>query len=142
MRSNNRRRQAAQSLVEVVVASAILGITVVVALETVDASIRGGQQVVSEAWAQCMVRETAGAIQQASWATQYPSPDPALKVQVLVGPSGPPEPEDLQTIAIKALDPRSGSTLYSVSFLKSAALQGKDPVDAALPYLASACPKP
>jgi Prokaryotic N-terminal methylation motif len=141
MRSNSRRRQAAQSLVEVVVASAILGITVVVALETIDASIRGGQQVVSEAWAQCMVRETAGAIQQASWATQYPSPDPALKIQV-AGPPSQPEPEDLQTITIKALDPRSGSTLYSVSFLKSAALQGKDPVDAALPHLASACPKP
>lgn len=141
MQSISRRRQGGQSIVEVVVASAILGITVVVALETIDASIRGGQQVVSEAWAQCMVRETAGAIQQSSWAAQYPSPDRALTIRV-EGPQGQPESNDLQTITIAASDPRSGTSLYGVSFLKSAALQGRDPVDGALTHLASACPKP
>ena len=141
MRSTNRRRQGGQSIVEVVVASALLGIAVVVALETIDASIRGGQQVVSEARAQCMVRETVGVIQQSSWAAQYPSPDPILKIQV-VTTQGQPETDGLQTIKITASDPRTGTGLYTVSFLKSAALQGQDLVNWKRPPTESARPKP
>ena len=137
MRSTSRRRQSGQSIVEVVVASAILGLTVVVALQTIDASIRGGRQVVHEAWAQCMVRETAGAIQEARWAPQYASPN---SLDVAVAPVNPPV-AGLQKVTITAHDPETGSTLYSASFLKAAALQGSEPVDRALQKLALACPK-
>ena len=121
-------------------ASAILGLTVVVGLETIDASIRGGQKVVHQAWAQCMVRETASAILHARWAAQYPAPDRALSVGV-AGPADPAR-DSVQKITITARDPISGSVLYSASFLKAAALQGDEAVDSALPGLAPACPRP
>ena len=140
MQSANRRRQAGQSIAEAVVASAILGITIVVALGTIDVSIGGGRQAVRQAWAQCMVRETTGAIKQASWSASYGSPDPSVLVTV-VGPSTP-LPTSLQTVTVSAVDPESRRQLYAASFLKAAALQGPRSVDAALPHLASACPQP
>ena len=138
MRSTSLRHQSGQSIVEVVVASAILGLTVVVALQTIDASIGGGRQVVHEAWAQCMVRETAGAIQQAQWAPQYASRNRAVSITV-AGPVAPAR-DAVQTVTITVRDPDSGSTLYAASFFKAAALQGSIPVDA-VPSLESACPK-
>lgn len=136
MRSTSPRRQSGQSLVEVVVASAILGLTVVVALETIGASISGGRQVVHQSWGQCMVRETAGFVRQAPWASQYPSPR-GLSVAV-AGPATAAR-DSVQTITITAHDPDTGATLWAVSFLKAAALQS---TDSALPNLALACPKP
>jgi hypothetical protein len=141
MRSTSHRLQAGQSITEAVVATALLGIAFVVALGTIDASIGGGRQAVDQAWAQCMVRETSGAIRQASWASSYGSPDPHVKVSVVSGPADPPI-NSLQTVTVTALDPTSNQSLYSATFLKAAALQGWQPIDRALPYLASACPRP
>lgn len=126
-------------MVEVVVASAILGITVAVALGTIDASIGGGRQAVHQAWAQCMVRETAGAIIGASWADSYGSPNAHVRVTVAAQGFGA---GSLQTVTVTAEDPDSRSLLYTASFLKAKALQGDQTVDMALPRLASACPKP
>jgi hypothetical protein len=140
MRSTRHRRQAGQSITEAVVATALLGIAFVVALGTIDASIAGGHHAVRQAWALCMVRETTGAIKQASWASSYGSPDPHVVVNVSPGPN--PPPNALQTVTVTATDPDSGVPLYAATFLKAWALRGNESVDTALPNLASACPRP
>jgi hypothetical protein len=136
MQSNRRRLQAGQSLVEAVVASAMLGITMVVALGTIDASIGGGRQAVRQAWAQCIVRETIGAIKQASWAQSYSyiSPRPDVVITVAQDPM-------LQTITVTARDPETGGSLYWASFLKAKALAPQGNVGA-VANLASGCPQP
>jgi hypothetical protein len=138
MRSTRHRHQAGQSITEAVVASALLGIAFVVALGTIDASIGGGHQAVRQAWALCMVRQTTGAIKQANWAQSYGTPDPHITVSV----QGPNTfaIDSYQTITVTAQDPDSTVPLFSVTFLKAAALRGDQPVDTA--HLASACPKP
>jgi hypothetical protein len=141
MQSNRRRLQAGQSIAEAVVASAMLGITIAVALGAIDASIGGGRQAVRQAWAQCMVRETTGAIKQASWAASYGSPDPNVLVSV-AGPQQALSINSLQTITVTASDPVTRRSLYTATFLKAAALQGTLPVDGTLGHLASACPRP
>jgi cytochrome c5 len=142
MRSN-RRRQAGQSITEAVVATALVGITIVVALGTIDASIGGGRQAVHQAWAQCMVRETTGAIREASWAPRtYRSPDTAVRIVVTGPQTMPPPVNSVQTVTVTVVDPDSGSLLYQTRFLKAAALEGNQPFDPAFVYLASACPKP
>ena len=138
MRSSRRFSQSGQSITEAVVATAILGITVVVALGTIDASIGGGRMAVRQAWAQCIVRETSGAIRQASWAQSYAAP---ANVRVTVG-SAPTPVTGLQNITVTAVDPDHGQLLYTVSFLKAKALQGTQAASAAVPYLAAACPRP
>jgi hypothetical protein len=138
MQSSRRRAQSGQSITEAVVATAILGITVVVALGTIDASIGGGRMAVRQAWAQCIVRETSGAIRQASWAQSYAAP---TNVLVTVGPAPTPV-TGLQNITVTATDPDGGRLLYTVSFLKAKALQGTQPAAAAVPYLSAACPRP
>jgi Tfp pilus assembly protein PilV len=139
MRSDSRRRQAGQSITEAVVATAILGITIVVALGTIDASIGGGRQAVHQAWAQCMVRETIGAIKGSSWAQDYQSPSGVIVINVTQDPALGSE---LQLVTVTARDPDTGRSLYTRSFLKANALQGVQPIDGALASLASACPQP
>ena len=136
MQSTDRRLQAGQSITEVVVATALLGIAFVVALGAIGISIGGGRQAVHQAWAQCMVRETTGAIHQASWSASYGSPDKNVQITVTTTTSS------LQTINVSAQDPDSGRALYSATFLKSAALQGNQPVAGTLTHLSTACPPP
>lgn len=136
MRSSRRLAQSGQSITEAVVATAILGITVVVALGTIDASIGGGRMAVRQAWAQCIARETSGAIKQASWAQSYAAP---ANVLVTVGPA---PTTGLQTVIVTATDPDTRQPLYSVTFLKAAALAGTQSIGAAIPSLAAACPRP
>jgi Tfp pilus assembly protein PilV len=138
MRSSRRLAQSGQSITEAVVATAILGITVVVALGTIDASIGGGRMAVRQAWAQCIARETSGAIKQASWAQSYAAP---ANVLVTVGPAPSPT-TGLQTVIVTASDPDTRQPLYSVTFLKAAALAGTQSIGAAVPSLAAACPRP
>ena len=135
------RRQSGQSLVEAVVASALLGIVVVVALTTMDAAVFGAKRAVRGAWAQCSVRQLANAIEAARWSSAYGSQDPNLRVSVN-GPGGSPEANTMQVVTVSAYDPDSGQLLYQVGFLRVAALQGADPLSDALPNLASGCPRP
>ena len=143
MQSSRLLAQSGQSITEAVVATAILGITVVVALGTIDASIGGGRMAVRQAWAQCIVRETSGVIKQASWKPAregYPSRDPNVRVEVLDFGSQTPIVQALQTVKVIATDPDNGHPLYTVSFLKANALapaSGMAPAN-----LSSACPKP
>ena len=144
MRSSSpaHRGQSGQSLVEAVVASALLGIVVVVALTTMDAAVFGAKRAVRGAWAQCSVRQLANAIEASKWSTSYSSQDPRNVRVTVSGPGGSPEPGDTQTVTVGAYDPDSGGFLYRVSFRRVAALQGADPLSDALPNLASGCPAP
>ncbi len=140
MQSTRRRPQAGQSITEVAVATALLGIAFVVALGAIDVTIGGGRQAVHQAWAQCIVRETTGAVRQASWAGSYGSPDRNVRITV-DGPDAP-GPSSLQTVTVAAQDPDSGRALYSATFLKSFALRGDQPIDGTLTHLNSGCPRP
>jgi type II secretory pathway pseudopilin PulG len=143
MRSTDhaRRGQSGQSLVEAMVASALLGIVAVVALTTMDTATFGAKRGIREAWAQCSVRQLANAIEGSAWSTNYGSQNPSLQVTVS-GPGGTPQPNATQTVTVVAYDPDSGQRLYSSSFLRVAALQGVAPLSDALPNLASGCPAP
>lgn len=133
------RGQSGQSLVEAIVASALLGIIAVAALTTMDTATFGAKRAIREAWAQCSVRQLANAIEGAAWSTSYGSQDPNLKVTTLQAP-GNPTPSSTQVVTVAAYDPDSGRLLYRLSFLRVAALQGMDPLSDALPNLASGCP--
>jgi type II secretory pathway pseudopilin PulG len=143
MRSANsvHRGQSGQSLVEAMVASALLGIVAVVALTTMDTATFGAKRAIREAWAQCSVRQLANAIEGSAWSTSYDSRNPSLHINVS-GPGGTPPPNATQTVTVAAYDPDSGQRLYSSSFLRVAALQGAAPLSDALPSLASGCPAP
>jgi Prokaryotic N-terminal methylation motif len=136
-----RRGQSGQSLVEAMVASALLGIVAVVALTTMDTATLGAKRAIRGAWAQCSVRQLANAIEGSAWSTSYGSQDSNLRVTVS-GPAGTPAPSATQIVTVAAYDPDSGRLLYRQSFLRVAALQGIDPVSDALPNLASGCPAP
>jgi type II secretory pathway pseudopilin PulG len=141
MRSTDfaRRSQSGQSLVEAMVASALLGIVAVVALTTMDTATFAAKRGIREAWAQCSVRQLANAIEGSAWSTTYGSQDPYVQVTVS-GPGGIPPSNATQTVTVAAYDPDSGQRLYRSSFLRVAALQGADPLVNALPNLASGCP--
>jgi hypothetical protein len=125
--------------VEAIVASALLGIAAVVALTALDTATFGAKRGVREAWAQCSVRQLANAIEGAAWSSGYGSQDPQVRVTVS-GSAGNPAPNTTQVVTVGAYDPDTGRLLYSVSFLRVAALQGEEPVSNALPSLASGCP--
>jgi uncharacterized membrane protein len=141
MRSTDhaRRGQSGQSLVEAMVASALLGIVAVVALTTMDTATFAAKRGIREAWAQCSVRQLANAIEGSAWSTSYGSQSPSVVVTVS-GPGGTPQPSATQTVTVAAYDPDSRQLLYRDSFLRVAALQGADQLSAA--DLASGCPAP
>jgi Tfp pilus assembly protein PilV len=136
-----RRGQSGQSLVEAMVASALLGVVAVVALTTMDTATFGAKRAIREAWAQCSVRQLANAIEGSAWSASYGSQNPSIQVAV-AGLGGTPQPNATQTVTVTAKDPDSGQPLYSSKFLRVAALQGAAPLSDALPSLASGCPAP
>jgi hypothetical protein len=142
MRSTDpvRRGQSGQSLVEAMVASALLGIAAVVALTTMDTATFGAKRGIRQAWAKCSVRQLANAIESSAWSPSYGSQNP--NIQAFVSPSGSGVTAT-QTVTVTANDPDSGQLLFSVSFLRVNALQGADPLDSvALSSLVSGCPAP
>jgi Prokaryotic N-terminal methylation motif len=137
---SRHRGQSGQSLVEAMVASALLGIVAVVALTTMDTATFGAKRGVREAWAQCSVRQLANAIEGSAWGTSYSSQDPNNISVTVVQPPGNITASTSQVVTVAANDPDSHQLLYQVSFLRVWALQGSDPLSSALPNLASGCP--
>lgn len=121
MRSTRRRRQSGQSLVEVVVASALLGLAIVVGIEAVQAAGRAAERATKEAWATCIVRGELRAVLAADWSASgaYAAP-PHVTV------SAPPDPTiaNLQDITVTATDPTTGAAIRSASALKSMRFSG------------------
>ncbi|HKF18740.1 MAG TPA: type II secretion system protein [Candidatus Dormibacteraeota bacterium] len=137
MRSTERRhRQRGLSLVEAVVAVALLGIGVVAALTAWDTATRGARAATHRAWAMCVGRTEMEAVLATS-GSGYPAPlDRNVKITVTPGA--------LQTVTVTVNDPVSGSPIYYVTALKSTALSGSGSPDARTvsDAISRGCPKP
>jgi Tfp pilus assembly protein PilV len=118
--TDRHRSQRGVSLVEAVVASALLGIGVVGGITAWDTATISAGKAVRQAWARCMVRSELNAILSAPWSgnASYPSSNSHVQTSaVLVRP-------DEQLVTVRANDPQSGELLYQASVLKAQALAG------------------
>jgi len=144
MRSTERwRRQHGLSLVEAVVAVALLGIGVVAGLTAWDTATRSAQVAAHRAWAMCVGRVEMEAV----LATSGPGPGPGpvdRNVKITVSPAVAASPGPLQAVTVTVNDPVSGSPIYSLSALKSTALSGAGSPDVATisSAISRGCPSP
>jgi Tfp pilus assembly protein PilV len=122
MRSTDRRRaQSGQSLIEAMVASALVGIALLAGLTTLDAAVSGARRAVHGAWADCMLRGEAQLISSQPWSdVSYPAP--ANVTAAIVWTSGS-YPNALQKVSLGAVDPDPPHpVLVSTTLYKSALL--------------------
>ena len=143
MRSTERRhRQRGLSLVEAVVAVALLGIGVVAALTAWDTATRGARAATHRAWAMCVGRTQMEAVLATSGSGYPDLHDRNVNVKITVTPGA--LQTTLQTVTVTVNDPVSGSPLYTVSALKSTALSGSGSPDARTvsDAISRGCPKP
>ena len=78
-----QRGQSGQSLVEALVASAILGIGVVAGLTAVDAMVNGANEATKQAAATCALRGEVAFLEAAAWSTNgYSTPFDNVSVTV------------------------------------------------------------
>jgi Tfp pilus assembly protein PilV len=143
MRSTDRQRGA--SLIEAVVASALMGIGVVGGLTAWDTASMSASRAVRIAWANCIVRSEMDAILSAQYSDSYDVPsafsgagDGTVDVDVTARRGG-----SEQVVTVKAFDPTSGHTivLAQASALKARALAGDEPIDEPLGDVGQGCPK-
>ena len=130
--ADRRRRLGAQrgaSLVEVLVASALLGIGVVAGMEAWDTATISAQHAVRQAWARCVVRSERGAILASRWQEGgYAAPaGVTVDVSTVRGATGTPGEE--QQVTVSAVDPQSRRVLASETVLKLQALEGFKSMD-------------
>ena len=144
MRSTERARgQRGASLVEAVVASALMGLGVVGGLTAWDTASMSATKAVRIAWASCIVRSEMDGILSAQYSDRYDVPgrfgnDGTVHVDVTPWRGGAE-----QLVTVKAYDPASGqaTVLAQVSALKARALAGDESVDEPLGDIAQGCPK-
>lgn len=148
MPSTDRRRrgQSGTSLIEALVASALLGIIGMVGLTAWDTAIMSARQAVRHSWAQCLARSELDAILAAPYSNgPYPTPDQSLmrvSLQVPIG-GGTRNPGQEQRVVVSVLDPQSGDVVFQAAAIKLAALQGaKTMDDRVLSDITAGCPAP
>jgi hypothetical protein len=133
------RRQRGASLIEAVVASALMGIGVVAGLTAWDTASMSASKAVRLAWANCIVRAQLDAVLSAPFADSYDPPDPFGAdgtVQVTVrsrvrGGAGSTGEE--QQVTVQARDPREKSAVIAeTTALKARALQGGKAYDSSV----------
>ena len=143
-------RQSGQSLVEAVVAAALLGIAVVAGITAIETGTSGAQIATQQARGQCLVREEAAYLEALPWSvmsgsdltgwaadprltvtinTSAPSPDPSS------APNIPSPKAPVYQLTITYADPRTGS--YSATIVKAYALSNGS---APTPPSAAECP--
>jgi Tfp pilus assembly protein PilV len=126
MRSTERQRGA--SLIEAVVASALMGIGVVGGLTAWDTASMSAAKAVRIAWANCIVRSEMDGILSAQYSTDpYAAPSTfAADDTVTVDVAPVPNRRAEQVVTVKAYDPTSNHTivLAQISALKPSALAG------------------
>jgi prepilin-type N-terminal cleavage/methylation domain-containing protein len=149
---STKRRQADQrgvSLVESVVASALMGIGVVAGLTAWDTASMSANKAVRLAWANCIVRSETDAILSAGYDPNgYAVPSPFADdhtVQVLVVPvplrdSAGTGWGDEQRVTVLALDPQSSAVLAQATVLKVRALAGGKDMSSTLTDGMLGCP--
>ncbi|HSR23141.1 MAG TPA: hypothetical protein VLW53_06295 [Candidatus Eisenbacteria bacterium] len=135
-RQRGRRGQGGVSLIESVVASALMGIGVVAGLTAWDTASMSAARAVHQAWATCIVRAELDAVLSAPFADGYTAPAPfdsdgtvTVSVAGAVRGSGG-SPDEEQRVTVEAHDPRSKSAVVArATALKARALQGRKPYD-------------
>lgn len=116
MRSTDRRRQRGVSLIEALIASALLGVAVVVGITAWDTATVGAKAATRKAWATCTGRSEMEAVLASPGAG--PSPLPYVTIQAAPVPNYP----GLQQVTVSVNDPESKATLYNLSALKATQL--------------------
>jgi prepilin-type N-terminal cleavage/methylation domain-containing protein len=142
------RSQRGVSLIESVVASALMGIGVVAGLTAWDTASMSAGQAVRLAWANCIVRSEMDAILSAAWdPSGYAVPDPfnadhTVQVAVIPVPARGPTTawSDEQRVTVRALDPQSNAVLAQVTVLKTRALSGLESIGGTLSDVRLGCP--
>jgi Tfp pilus assembly protein PilV len=124
--SGARDAQRGVSLIEALVAAALLGIGIVTGMTAWDTATLSSQKAVRQTWAQCIVRSELDAILSAQWSDNtYATPDPSVTVDVTLSPYGSRTSAGLeQLVTVTARDPASQQPIYRASILKVFALQG------------------
>jgi prepilin-type N-terminal cleavage/methylation domain-containing protein len=147
MRST-RRSQSGVSLIESLVASALMGIGVVAGLTAWDTAAVGAGRAVRQAWANCVVRAELDAVLSAPYGDTY-SPPTALEsggplsvnAARTRGTSGSADEEQLVTV--QALDPTDPSRVIARAVsLKARVLQGGKTYGTAGNDVRLGCPAP
>ena len=136
------RAQHGASLVESVVASALLGVTMVAGLTAWDTASLSARTATRQAWAACVGRAELEAVLAAPWSAGYPAP---ASVAVLARPApGYPDLSGLQQVTVTVTDPASHAALYQVSALKARALStaGQPLQGTTLGAVEQGCPTP
>ncbi|HXM58852.1 MAG TPA: hypothetical protein VOB72_25860 [Candidatus Dormibacteraeota bacterium] len=123
--------QRGASLIESVVAAALLGIGVVAGLTAWDTASMSANRAIRLAWANCIVRSELDALLSAPYASSYDSPTPPPYVQIhlkLVRGASDNSPDAEQQITVDALDPEDSSVVVArATALKARVLSaGKD----------------
>lgn len=157
MRSTDarRRRQSGQALVEPLVASGLLAVTVVVGLAALGISNVASKRAVRTAWGLCLVRMEADAVRVGAWSDGgYYALDPNLAISATLqtGSPAPPAPGAVQAVTVKALDPDTRQPITQITILKVYGLQGPASTgtlagdnsgdDSSLPSPRQGCPSP
>jgi prepilin-type N-terminal cleavage/methylation domain-containing protein len=136
MPSTDRRRgQRGVSLIESVVASALLGVGVVAGLTAWDTASMSATHAIRQAWANCIVRAQLDAVLAAPYAFSYTPAEPFSGDGTLTvtsprvrGNNGTPDEEQL--ITVEARDPAARTRVVATATaLKSRALEGGKPYD-------------
>jgi hypothetical protein len=132
-----RRGQRGSSLIESVVASALMGIGVVAGLTAWDTASLSAGKAIRLAWANCIVRAQLDAVLSAPYEDNYDVPDTfgtdgtvEVDVKQLVRGTVAGSPGEEQLVTVEARDPREKSVvLAKASALKARALRGGKPYD-------------
>ena len=142
IRRRVRRSQRGTSLVEAVVATALMGIGVIGGLTAWDTAAISAAKAVRQAWASCVVRSQLDALLAAPYADGYSPAAPFVSVVVTPDVRGHPGSlDEEQLITVRALDPQSSvGALAQASALKSRALQGGKDYDSVNQDVFQGCP--
>jgi Tfp pilus assembly protein PilV len=121
MRST-RRSQGGASLVEAVVASALMGIGVVAGLTAWDTAAMSAEKAVRQAWATCVARAELDAVLAAPYADTYTPKAPFVSVVASRVRGSADSLDEEQSVTVSAYD-QSG-VLGQATSLKARALGG------------------
>jgi hypothetical protein len=137
-----RRGQRGASLIEAVVASALMGIGVVGGLTAWDTASMSAGRATRIAWANCIVRSEMDGILSEQYAGSYDVPSPFDDDGTLAVTVTPVRGGAEQLVIVKAFDPTDHSAvLAQASALKASALAGSESDENPLTDVAQGCPK-
>ena len=140
--TRERRGQSGASLIEAVVASALMGIGVVGGLTAWDTASVSAGRAVRIAWANCIVRSEMDGILSEQYADAYDVPAAFAQDGTLVVTVAPVRSGAEQLVTVKAYDPTDRTqVLAQASTLKAWALAGSESADNPLGDVAQGCPK-